>query len=109
MRGAEPLSLSEDFDVRQDRARLALDIRPVRPYDHRDPRSARSSHGFQDVAQHGPSGNRVQHFRQRRFHARALPGREDHGKAAPAGAVRGWRRYHHFDHLIRAVGASELL
>jgi hypothetical protein len=36
------------------------------------------------MSNHRPAGDRMQHFRHRRFHARAVAGGEDDGKARTA-------------------------
>ena len=88
MRGAEALGLGEDLGAWQEPACLLGDILPIRTDHHRNPCRAGLAQGGQRMGEHRAAGNLVQNLGPRRFHPRALPGCQHHGKAG-AGARRG--------------------
>ena len=83
MRRAAPVALDESCGVRENPARLSGDRVLSGPDDDGGRRHARLGDRIEDVGEKRSTGHRVQHFRPRRMHARALAGRQHDRKASP--------------------------
>ena len=71
---AEALLLDGDFGLRRAVRQGLADALHVRPEDQHQALRCEAARGGEHMMQHRPPGNRVQHFRPARLHARALPG-----------------------------------
>ena len=87
MRGAAPLGLDEDLRLRQHAPRLVGDRLRVRPDHDGGHFGPGAAHRRQHMREQRAPGDRVQHLRQRRAHARALAGGE-HDREAGSFAHR---------------------
>ena len=89
MPSAETLALLEGLDPGNRGAGYFRDIGAIGPDHHRDAACAGASHRFQDMTDHGQSGDLVQHLRPRGFHPVPFAGGEDDGKAGAGGNICG--------------------
>jgi hypothetical protein len=82
MRGAAPFRLDEHFGLGQRATRLRGDRVRIRPDHHGGPVDAGAAHRRQHMRQQRTPGDRVQHLRTRRTHARPFAGGEHDREAS---------------------------